>query len=77
MKQNITLSLDRELILQGKVIAAQRGTSLNRMLSDELARIIRKAQRYDQARKKAIANLHAEFHWEGTINASREELHER
>ena len=77
MKQNITLRLDRELILQGKVIAAQRGTSLNRMLSDELTGIIRKSQRYTEAKKKALANLRAEFHWGGAINVSREGLHER
>jgi len=42
MKQNITISLDKDLIQTGKVIAAQRGTSLNRMLRQELEKLIRR-----------------------------------
>ena len=36
MKQNIALSLDKELIRKAKVMAAHRQTSISGMLSDEL-----------------------------------------
>jgi len=36
MKHNITLSLDRELITKAKIIAAQRNSSVSRLLAEEL-----------------------------------------
>ena len=62
MKQNITISLDKELIQIGKMIAAQQGTSLNRMLRLELEKIIRNVRLYDMAKQKAIAAMTAGFH---------------
>jgi hypothetical protein len=77
LKQNITISLDKDLIQSGKVMAAQRGTSLNRMLRLELERIIRNAKQYDIAKQKAIAAMHAGFHSGMDRYPSRDELHER
>jgi hypothetical protein len=77
MKQNITLSLKKELIKKGRIIAAQNETSLNRMLSEKLEETIRKAEEYNRAKKRALANLKSGFHLGGKIRASREELHER
>lgn len=77
MKQNITISLDKDLIQTGKVIAAQRGTSLNRMLCQELERLIRNARQYDIAKQKAIAAMHTGFQSGSDRYPSRDELHER
>ena len=77
MKQNITISLDKHLIQTGKVIAAQRGISLNRMLRLELERIIQNARQYDMAKQKAIAAMKAGFHSDMDRYPSRDELHER
>jgi hypothetical protein len=77
LKQNITISLDKDLIHAGKMIAAQQGTSLNRMLRLELERIIRNAKRYDMAKQKAIAAMKAGFHSGMDRYPSRDELHER
>jgi Family of unknown function (DUF6364) len=77
MKQNITLSLDKTLIRKSKIIAAQRETSVSKMLSDELERLIQHAEQYELAKRKALANLKKGFHFGGKITASREELHER
>lgn len=77
MKQNITLSLDKELIQKARVIAAQRQTSVSRMLSLELQKIVQKSEEYERAHKSAIANLRTSFHLGGEIRVSREELHER
>ena len=77
MKQNITISLDKDLIQAGKVIAAQQGTSLNRLLRLELERIIRNLRQYDMAKQKAIAAMKAGFHSGLDHYPSRDELHER
>lgn len=77
MKQNITISLDKDLIQAGKAIAAQQGTSLNRMLRMELERIIRNLKQYDMAKQKAIAAMKAGFHSGMDRYPSRDELHER
>ena len=77
MKQNIIISLDEDLIRTGKVIAAQKGTSLNRMLRQELERIIRNARQYDMAKQKAIAAMKAGFHSGMDRYPSRDGLHER
>ena len=77
MKQNITISLDKDLIQAGKMIAAQQGTSLNRMLRMELERIIRNLRQYDMAKQKAIAAMKTGFHSGMDRYPSRDELHER
>jgi hypothetical protein len=77
MKQNITLSIDKTLIKKSKIIAAQRETSVSKMLSDELEKLIQQAEQYELAKRKALVNLKTGFHFGGKIIASREELHER
>lgn len=77
MKQNITLRLDKSLIAKAKVIAAQRQTSVSRMLSKELKRMVEDAERYEQAKRQALANLKKGYHLGGEMTTSRDELHER
>lgn len=77
MKQNITLRLEKELIRRARLVAAKRDTSISNMLSEELARMVGEAERYEQAKKSALADLENGFHFGGTLTASREELHER
>ena len=77
MKQNITISLDKDLIRAGKVIAAQKGTSLNRMLRLELERIIQNVRQYDMAKQKAIAAMKAGFNSGMDSYPARDVLHER
>lgn len=76
MKQNITLSIEKELIQKARVLAAQRRTSISGMLSEELENILEKTEKYEMARKNAIAYLTKGFSL-GGISVNREELHER
>ena len=76
MKQNITVSLDKELLQKGKVLAALQGTSLSRMVSDKLNEAIQEKEVYARAKKKAFSHLRKGFHF-GCRLPSREELHER
>jgi hypothetical protein len=77
LKQNITISLDKDLIRTGKLLAAQRGTSLNRLLRQELERIIQNARHYDTAKQKAISAMKAGFYSCTDRYPDREEVHER
>jgi len=77
MKQNITLSLDKDLIKKAKVLSAKRQTSISRMLGLALKRFVQAAEDYDRAKRRALAHLRRGFHMGGKIVASREELHER
>ncbi len=76
MKQNITLSLDKALIKKAKILAASRDTSVSKMFSEELARLVEDAETYDRARRNAMALLEKGFHF-GGIPADRESLHDR
>ena len=77
MKQNITLSIEKSLIKKSKIIAAQRETSVSKMLSDELEKLIQSTEQYELSKRKALANLKKGFHFGGKITVSRESLHER
>jgi predicted proteasome-type protease len=77
MKQNITLSLDKELIKKAKLLAAQQQVSISRMLGQKLREMVEDAERYHWARRKALEKLKEGFHLGGKITATKEELHER
>jgi hypothetical protein len=77
MKQNITLSIEKDLLKKGKIIAASRETSLSKMLSEELEKMIKEAEHYEICKRKALADLKKGFHLGWTISSSREELHKR
>ncbi len=77
MKQNITLSIDKGLIKNARVLAVQRQTSVSRMLSEELQKLIEDSNKYELAKKQALNYISRGFHLGGEITVSREELHER
>ncbi len=77
MKQNITLSLDKDLLQKARVLAAQRQSSISRMLSQELGRMVSEAESYELARKDALEKLRVGFRLGGKTTADREELHAR
>ena len=77
MKQNITLSLEKQIIKKGKVIAAQKDTSVSQMLSDILREIVEKEEQYEAAKRSALQILKKGFHLGGKIDWKREDLYER
>ncbi len=76
MKQNITLSVEQELLRKARVLAAERGTSVSALLSEELRRLVEDAERYQSAKRQALAELERGFHLGGRP-APRDALHER
>ena len=76
-KQNLTVRLDRETIRKAKVLAAEQGTSIGRLLSRYIEQMIGEEEAYEAARRRAFAILERDSHLGGTIRATRDEWHER
>jgi hypothetical protein len=77
MKQNITLSIEKELIKKGKIIAARKEASVSKMMSDLLREIVDRDDRYEAAKRSALNILKKGLHLGGRIDWKREDLHER
>jgi len=77
MKQNITLSIEKDLIKEAKILAAQREVSISRMLSEELQRLVEDSKDYEWAKRRALQHINEGFHLGGKVAVTREELHER
>jgi hypothetical protein len=76
-KQNITISLSRQLLKKAKILAARRETSISGLLAQEIEFLVGDEEAYDRAERQARALLDKGFHMGGIIRAGRDELHER
>ena len=75
--QNITIRLDRRTLRRAKVLAATRNTSISRLLAQQIASLVGEDDVYEQAQRRALALLDRGFHLGGSIEATRDEWHER
>jgi predicted transcriptional regulator len=78
-KQNITLSVPRELLKRVKRVAADRDTSVSALMTEALGRVADENRRYSAARKRALAALRSRrsLGTGGRRTWSREDLHDR
>jgi hypothetical protein len=76
-KQNITLSLETDLIRKARQIATLKSTSISKLLSDELERLLQGHKQYERAKRSALATLKKGFHMGGMISSTRDHLHDR
>jgi hypothetical protein len=77
MKSNVTLRLDSDLLREAKVLAARKGTSVSRLMADQLEALVREDRAYEQAERRALERLKRGFDLRWMPPASRGELHER
>jgi hypothetical protein len=77
MKQNVTISLDRQTIRKAKIVAARRETSISGLLAQQIETLVGEEEAYERAERQAVALLEEGFHLGGGAPTSREELHER
>jgi len=77
MKQNVTVSLERQTLRKAKILAAKHGTSISGLLAKQIEVLVGDAEAYEHAQRQALALLNRGFHMGGVIRASRDELHER
>lgn len=77
--RNITLSLPDEDLKKARIVAAQRGTSVSRLLADMLKELIERETGYNLSRERHLATMHAGYDLgtEGQIDWARDKLHER
>jgi hypothetical protein len=75
--QNITIRLDRRTLRRAKVLAAQRNTSISRLLAQQIESLVGEDDAYEQAQRRALALLDRGFQLGGRIEATRDEWHER
>jgi len=77
MKRNVTLKLDAELLKRARVLAAEQGSSISKMLAEKVEEVVREHEGYDRARKRALARLSVGMDLGWTRPGSRDQLHER
>ena len=76
-KQNVTVSLSRQVLKKARILAAQRETSISGLLAQEIESLVGNEEAYGCAERHAKALLDEGFHLAGVIRARRDELHER
>jgi len=74
---NITVRIDSDLARAAKVLAARRGTSVSRLVAEQLESLVQRDRAYEGAKRRALRRLSrpAELGWDKP--RSRDELHER
>jgi len=77
IKQNITVSLSRDVLRKAKVLAARRETSVSALLANQIEILVGEEEAYRRAERQALDLLDKGFHLGGVIRATRDELHER
>lgn len=77
--QNITLSLPKDVLRKVKILAVQRGTSISRLLTNELEKLVSQEELYAQAMQRHMQLMEKgiDLGTQGQIHVSRDELHER
>jgi hypothetical protein len=76
-KQNVTVSLSKQVLRKAKILAARRETSISGLLAQEIESLVDNDEAYERAERQALALLEKGFHLGGVIQATRDELHER
>ncbi|MCP4661743.1 MAG: CopG family transcriptional regulator [bacterium] len=77
MMINVTMRVEADLAREAKVLAARRGTSLSRLMAEQLDELVRRDRDYEAAKQRALARLETGFDLGWTPPGNREELYER
>jgi predicted transcriptional regulator len=77
MKTNITLKLDGDLLRKAKILAAEQDTSVSALLAQQLEKIVREREGYEQAKRRALARLKRGYNLGYKPPKSRDEFYER
>lgn len=78
-KQNVTLSLPREVVREAKIIAARKDTSISALMGGMLRELIDEERGYRAAKERSLRRLREGFDLGsgGKSGWARDELHER
>lgn len=78
-KQNVTLSIPKDVLLKIKLMAVQRQTSVSSLLTHTLERLVEQEDVYAQAQRRHLQWLEqgVDLGTGGMMLTRRDELHER
>lgn len=78
-RQNVTLSLPKDVVRQARHLAVERGVSLSALLSAYLEELVHSEPSYQQARERAIDRMRRGVRMGvgSRPTWTRDELHER
>ena len=78
-RQNITLSIDKDILQKVKILAVKQNTSVSALLTHLLEYIVAREEGYQNASQNHLRLLQQEFDLgtNGSIKWSRDELHAR
>ena len=57
LKQNVTISLNRDILKKAKILAARRETSISGLLAQEIESLVGEGEAYERARGKPWNSL--------------------
>ena len=77
MKRNITVQLDEATIQKARVAAAKRGSSISRLLTEQIEVLARQDDDYDRVMGDALAELERGYDLGGGPYPARDDLHDR
>jgi hypothetical protein len=77
VKQNVTISLDRQTVRKAKILAARRETSISGLVAAQIESMVGEDEAYEAARRQALELLERGFHLGGHHRIDRMDLHER
>ncbi len=75
-KRNLTIQLDDDVIHRAKVAAAKRGTSVSGLVTQELERLVKADERYEDAQRRAEQAM-GRAQSRGGRRWARDDLHQR
>lgn len=78
-RQNVTLSLPKDVLRKAKIIAIERNTSLSGLLTQLILEAVKHEESYEMSMRNHLKALEAalDLGTEGHITWKREELYER
>lgn len=76
-KRNLTVQLDEETIRKARLLAAERSTSISRLVADEIERLVGNEERYRAAQERAVRELMTGYHLGGPPYPRRDDLYDR
>lgn len=77
MATNVTVKIDDELARSAKVYAAQHGTSISRLVAEQLQQLVRRGRDYEAAKTRALKHLEEAPALRWRKPSSRDEVHAR
>ena len=77
MNTNVTIRVDQELAREAKVLAARRGTSLSRLVAEQLRLLLKADLRSDAAQRRALKRLKRGYDLSLTPLEDRGDLYDR